>query len=379
MFMKVAYFALSEVYGGHDAGFVHAHSVVSFLAKAGVDVELFIGAPKGDVKAEVDCVFVALPRLSNIFRVSPLSYIRSFFEIRRKVKDVDVVHERFHVNPVDLLFLGKRKYVLEVNDPAIELAHGFRRFFYKWLVRMKYDRADAIVVQTETLKKIVSRHTDTSVYVVSNGVDVSRFRPDVKSGFRKRYGFSKSDVVVTFVGSFREWHGVLDVVRMARRLPHAKFLLVGRGKLFDDVRSEAAGAGNVVLAGAVDYDEVPGIMAGSDVLVAPFSTEGFSELDEYGFFWCPVKLFEYMASGKPVVSYDFAEVRNIVGDGGLLSDVGDFEGFVDKLRMLLDDDDLRRRVGKKARGLAEERYGWKRRVGELIRIYDGFRTKERVS
>ncbi len=315
---KVAYFALSEVYGGHDAGFVHAHSVVSCLGKVGVDVELFIGAPGKGVKADVECVFVKLPRLSNVFRVNPVSYFRSFFEVRRRLNGVDIVHERFHVNPVDLLFLGSRKYVLEVNDPAIELAHGFRRVLYKWLVKMKYDRADAIVVQTETLKGIVSKHTDTPVYVVPNGVDVSRFRPGVKSGFRKKYGFSDSDVVVTFVGSFREWHGVLDVVRMARRLPHAKFLLVGSGRLFSEVQRAAAGVDNVVLAGAVDYDEVPGIMAGSDVLIAPFSTKGFAELDEYGFWWCPVKLFEYMASGRAVVSYDFFEVRKIVGDGGLV-------------------------------------------------------------
>ncbi len=370
MFMKVAYFALSEVYGGHDAGFVHAHSVVSFLAKAGVDVELFIGAPEGDVKADVDCVFVALPRISNVFRVNPISYVRSFFEVRRRLKGVDIVHERFHVNPVDLLFLGNRKYVLEVNDPAIELAHGFKRVLYRWLVRMKYGRADAIVVQTETLKRIVSKHTDTPVYVVPNGVDVSRFRPGVKSDFRKRYGFSKSDVVVTFVGSFREWHGVLDVVRMARRLPHAKFLLVGSGKLFSVVRREAAGVDNVVLAGAVDYDEVPRIMEAADVLIAPFSTKGFAELDEYGFWWCPVKLFEYMASGRPVVSYDFVEVRRIVGEGGLLAKPRDFEGFVENVRRLVDDENLRIKLGKVGRTKAVGGYDWSLVAHLLSDVYD---------
>ena len=368
--MKVAYFALSEEYGGHDAGFVHAHSVVYFLSKAGLDVELFIGAARGKVKADVDCVFVTLPRISNFFRVNPVSYFRSFFEIRRRIRDVDVVHERFHVNPVDLLFLGKRKYVLEVNDPAIELAHGFKRVLYKWLVRMKYNRADAIIVQTETLKGIVSRHTDTPVYVVPNGVDTARFRPDVKSGFRKKYGILKSDVVVTFVGSFREWHGVLDVVRMAKRMPHAKFLLVGSGRLFSEVRREAAGVDNIVLAGAVDNDEVPGIMAGSDVLVAPFSTKGFPELEKYGFFWCPVKLFEYMASGKPVVSYDFPEVRRIVGEGGLLSDVGDFEGFVGNRERLVDDENLRIKLGKVGRTKAVEGYDWSLVAHLLGGIYD---------
>jgi len=78
-------------------------------------------------------------------------------------------------------------------------------------------------------------------------------------------------------------------------------------KLFDKVQKASKGHENIILTGAVDYDEVPGIMADSDILIAPFNTRGFEALDEHGFWWCPVKLFEYMASGKPVVSYDFPE------------------------------------------------------------------------
>ena len=69
------------------------------------------------------------------------------------------------------------------------------------------------------------------------------------------------------------------------------------------------------------------IMAGSDVLVALFNAKGFAEFDRYGFFWCPVKLFEYMVSSKPVVSDDFPEVRGIVGDGGCLPNRGILRGL----------------------------------------------------
>ncbi|MFH1433087.1 MAG: glycosyltransferase family 4 protein [archaeon] len=367
--MKVAYFALSEVYGGNDAGFVHAHSVTYFLKKAGVDVTFFIGAPQERAEADVNTVFVKIPRLSNIFRVNPISFFRSFFEVRKKLVGVDIVHERFHVNPIDLVFLGKRKYVLEVNDPAIELSCGLKKVFYRWLVRMKYNRADAIIVQTETLKKIVSRHTDNPIYVVPNGVDTSRFRPDVKSDFRKKYGFSKSDVVVTFVGSFREWHGVLDVVGMARRIPNAIFVLVGEGKLFDEVKRASSGLKNLILTRAVDYDEIPGIMANSDVLIAPFNNRGFRQLDEYGFWWCPVKLFEYMASGKPVVSYDFPEVRKIVNDGGLLAKPGDLDEFVGMVERLVRSKDSRLKLGGLASRRARVNYSWESRVKEILRVY----------
>ena len=367
--MKIAYLALSEVYGGNDAGFAHTHNVVYFLLKAKVDVTLFIGAPEKEIKTDVKSVFVKLPRISNIFRVNPVSYFRSFFEVKKQLNGVDIVHERFHVNPIDLLLIGKRKYVLEVNDPAIELCSGVKKIFYRWLVRMKYDRADAIIVQTETLKEIVSRHTKTKIFVIPNGVDIDRFRPDVKSDMRRKYGISSNDLVVTFVGSFREWHGVLDIVEIAKKIPSAKFLLVGKGPLYNDVKEAASDVDNMILAGAACYDELPGILAGSDILIAPFNTKHFKQLEKYGFFWCPVKLFEYMASGKPVVSYDFPEVRKIVGDGGMLLKPQDIEGFTMMLKKLIDSRELRLETGNKALKTARKYYSWELRGNDIFEVY----------
>lgn len=368
---KVAYFALSEVYGGNDAGFVHTHSIVYFLRKAGINVTLFTGAPRKKVCSDVDVVFVTLPRVSNIFRVSPLRYLRSFIEMWRRVKDADIIHERFHVNPIDLLFLGRKKYVLEVNDPAIELCTGIKRIVYKLLTEIKYDRADAIIVQTETLKDIVAKHTNTAIYVVPNGVDIAKFRPDVPQDARREYGLSDKDVLVTFAGSFREWHGVLDVVEAARRVPDAKFLMVGTGRLFGAVKDalDVKGVDNLILAGAVEYDELPGILAASDVLIAPFSTRGFNAIENYGFFWCPVKLFEYMASGKPVVSYDFPEVRKIVNGCGLLAKPGNLDEFVTNLRVLVRKKDLRVKLGNNALSVARKHYSWNLRTEEIIKLY----------
>lgn len=365
--MKIAYFALSEVYGGHDAGFVHAHSIVSFLAKTDTDIELFIGSPLECVKTNVNCFFVTLPRISNILKTNPVTFFKSFFGMRKRLNDVDIVHERFHVNPIDLFFLGDRKYVLEVNDPAIELAHGFKKRLYEWLVKLKYKRADAIIVQTETLKEIVSKHTDTPIYVVPNGVDTSLFRPVVD---KKRYWFSESDMIVSFIGSFREWHGVFDIVRLAKRMPDTMFLVVGSGKLFNKVKKSTFGLDNIVLTGAIDHRLIPGTMAGSDILIAPFNTNGFTELDEYGFWWCPVKLFEYMASGKPIVSYDYPEVKKIVGDDGLLAKPNDFEEFADMVRKLVENKKLQDELGHKARVSAETHYDWSKRCHELVKIYE---------
>ena len=263
-------------------------------------------------------------------------------------------------------FLGNRKYILEVNDPAIELTHGFKERIYKWLVKLKYNRADVIIVQTKTLKGIIAQHTNTPIYVVPNGVDTSRFRPDKN---RKKHWFPKSDTVITFIGSFREWHGMFDIVRIAKQMPHIKFLLIGNGKLFNDVKEATIELDNIVLTGAINHDLIPETILGSDILVAPFNTKGFTELDKHGFWWCPVKLFEYMASSKPTVSYDYPEVQKIIGNGGLLAKPNNFEEFASMIEKLVDNKDLREKLGRNAYNIATPHYDWSKRCKELARIY----------
>ena len=55
---------------------------------------------------------------------------------------------------------------------------------------------------------------------------------------------------------------------------------------------------------------MPKYLVASDILIAPFNTERFKLIEKYGFWWCPVKLFEYLAMGKPILTYEYPEVKN---------------------------------------------------------------------
>lgn len=369
--MKVAYFAFSERYGASDAGFVHVYNIVKNLARE-IDVRLFIRGGEA-VEGSFEIVDVTLPSLENVSRTFPSRYIRNYLDILRKTMDVEIVHERFHVNPVDLFFVGDRKYVLEVNDPGIETWAGLRRLLYSPLVRLKFRRCDAIITQTETLRAIIAKHTDKPIYVVPNGVDTDRFNPSVESDLREGYGVKDEDILVTYVGSFREWHGVQDIPRIAERIKRRDvwFLLVGAGPMYEEVKKSCRGNDRIIFTGAMPPGEIPGILAASDILIAPFNPSRFGQLEEHGFWWSPVKLYEYMASGRAIVSYNFGEVGSIVGDAGLLADPRDLEGIISKLLLLIEDKTLREKLGARAREVAVGEYGWDRRAEEVLNIYKG--------
>ena len=124
-----------------------------------------------------------------------------------------------------------------------------------------------------------------------------------------------------------------------------------------------------ILTGPIKYSDVSKYLAAADILIAPFNTSRFKHLEKYGFWWCPVKIFEYMAVGKPIISYDYVEVRKIMKNTGLLAKPGNLEDFKNKLRTLINNKELRHEYGRKARILSLK-YEWKKRAEEINEVYN---------
>jgi len=363
--MKVAYFALGETYNSPHAGFVHTYNIVKSLSRY-LDIELFINGQ--NQKTDIPTTFVSLP---SVKLKNPFDYAKNYDKLKKHLKDFDIVHERFHINPIDLLFVGDKKYVLEVNDPAPAIYSGLKGKIYSKIINKKFASADALITQTETLKKILSKFYSGRIYVVANGVDIKFFEKNkCKFDMRKRYGIKKEQIVITFTGSFREWHGVHHVPyiseEIGKEFKNVIFLLVGSGPLFKDIEKNKKG--NMILTGSVSYEDIPTILNQSDILIAPFSTEKFSSLEKYGFYWCPVKLFEYMASGKPIVSYDYEEIRKITEGASLLAKPCDLQGLIKNIEKLIINKNLRRRLGNYGKERSKH-YGWYERAKDIAEIY----------
>jgi glycosyltransferase involved in cell wall biosynthesis len=372
--MNVTYLALGSRRDDNNAGFTHPFSVSRALSRR-IGVSLLISGDVPGVMREHDprIVELTLPASTRRFP-NPVHVAKSALLARREAKGCRIVHERFRYNPVELAFPGRDGgYVLEINDVAGIGLRGPLGSLRRSILRRKLSRCDAVVTQTETLRRYLERMTDRPVHVVQNGVDTELFTPVRATSFRPEFGIGEEESVVLYVGSFRPWHGMSMIIEAARSLAGpgrgVRFVLVGTGPHYERSVRLAAGIGGVVFAGSVSPDRVPSFIAGADVCVAPFSSGDFGPIEDHGFWWCPVKLYEYMSCGKPVVTVDYPEVRGIVGDAALLAPPDDPGQFVKNIDTLLRDASLRRELGTAGRERCVRDHSWDLRAEALHEVY----------
>lgn len=371
--MNITYLALSEELGGKTAGFTHTKNICETLAKK-AKVTLLIRSGKGYVKG----VKVVQTGFSKLFLINPLKAKKELSKLKKFIENADVVHERYSVNPSSLVLLkgfdGKR--ILEVNDPGIETWSGFKKFFYSPIIKKKFSVCDSIITQTETLKGILAKQTRKPIHVVSNGVNNHLFKIPGKKILAERKKLAPNgEKIVSFVGSFREWHGVLEIPEIARQVlkenPDVIFVLAGHGKEFSKVKEKISDFDlkeKVKLLGALDSDKIPLFLKASDVCIAPFSTKNFSKLEEHGFWWSPIKLFEYMAAGKPVVSFKFNEIEKILGRAGIYAPKTNYKIFSEKISKILSDTKLQASIRKISLSAAKTN-DWSIKARETIKVY----------
>jgi glycosyltransferase involved in cell wall biosynthesis len=277
-----------------------------------------------------------------------------------------------------------RPLILELNAPlALEQstyrATGLGDLAARaehWVLR----RADAVLTVSGVLREYtISLGVEPGrVHVIPNGVDAERFRPGTPDPkVRERWNLGDGPIL-GFVGGLRPWHGVealpalLEV--LVGRYPEAKLVIAGDGPLRDALVLELAGRGlgeNAVFTGWMAHTEVAALTQTFDVALAPYPRP------DHDFYFSPLKLFEYMACGVPVVSTDLGQISEVVREGetGLLCPPGDQEALVAACERLLEDPELRSRLGKAAAKEVHTRYTWDRNATRVVEIAESLIAK----
>lgn len=231
--------------------------------------------------------------------------------------------------------------------------------------------------------------------VLPNGVDPERFAPSPEQGAaaRRRLGIDEAPLV-GFVGSLKPWHDVPTLLRALALLragraggpaagAQARLLIVGDGPGRAELEATARALGlreAVLFTGAVPHEEVPALLAALDVAVAPCPAATRDPLNEDEGprdYFSPLKLFEYLAAGRPVVATDGAPSRQAIEHGrtGWLTPAGDAGALARALAAVLEDPVAALRVAREGRRRVLRRHSWRETARRAIALGDEARNE----
>jgi glycosyltransferase involved in cell wall biosynthesis len=208
--------------------------------------------------------------------------------------------------------------------------------------------------------------------VEPDGADLNRIRPDLldRGAARRKLGLAAdAGPVVVYAGRVNQAKGAGTVVDAMPSLRHLGTRLILVGKVYDEaIAKRAAKLDEMTSVGFVPPASVPEYLAAADILVLP-STWNL----RYAAYTSPLKLFEYMASGRPVVAADLPVLREILAHehNALLYEPDDAAGLAAAVERLWREKPLGQRLAKQAWRDVQQ-YGWDaraRRIGnELARL-----------
>lgn len=367
--MKILYSAIDQSVPGTTGGSIHVAAVAEGLAALGHTVTALIAPGSGEPPSSSSVHWVEMP---PPFRSSHLRLARSR-PIRQLVDEIrpDAVIERYHNFGGEAIRAARRVNavaVLEVNAPVIDFPGSNKARLDRALLVEPMRRwreglcrlADIVVTpDAAILPADVPRDR---VLRLEWGADTDRFHP----GAPGQPPFVRLDVktVAVFAGAFRSWHGAVHLVTAIRTLSgrgrrDVGAVLIGDGPELPRVRKAAAGLDTVVFTGALRHDRMPAALAAADIGVAPFDLGAHRPL-ALGFYWSPLKIFEYMASGLPVVAPRVDRIPSLVEDGvegALYPPEEGSAGLADALTRLTDPGH-RKTLGDAARRRAVRDYSW---------------------
>jgi phosphatidylinositol alpha-mannosyltransferase len=282
--------------------------------------------------------------------------------MRRVLRDggYDLVHVHSPLTPV--------LPMLAVEESPVPVVGTFHTYFERSLgyrcFRRRFqsllDQLSAAIAVSPSTVVALERYFDADWRIIPNGVDTSLFSP--RAGLPRPDGVASDVPVILFLGRFDPRNGLSTLIdafrRMKARGRRAQLLVVGDGPLRSFYRRQAGRDRDIVFVGPVLHGR-PAYYTHSTIYACPTTKASFG-----------ITLLEAMACEVPIVCSDILGFRDVVQHGreALMVPRGDAEALANSMSRLLDDADVRARLGRTGRQRSLE-YDWRRVTGSILDVY----------
>jgi len=295
----------------------------------------------------------------------------------------DVIHAH---NPPDTLFLvalpfkllGK-KFIFDHHDLCPELYRSRYRTgegFFTRLLRVfewcSLKLADITIATNESYKQVQmerAKRDPRTIFIVRNGPDKLRMSPVQPSPRLK----AMNKCILCYVGSLNPQDGVDYLLRSLRYLlndlKRSDFhcVIMGTGDSLQDLRDLAGTLqlnGCVELTGFVSDEDLQSNLAAADICVDPDPSSPLNDVSTW------IKIMEYMAYAKPIVSFDLKETRFSAGEAAAYAKPNGESEFAEMIAHLMEQPELRRKMGTYGRQRVEQELQWTKVGQNLLTAYE---------
>ena len=286
------------------------------------------------------------------------------------------IYERYSLFLFSTLILAKLyriPIVYEVNDST--QLERLRPLYFKsiatWIEKKVFTKASGLVFVSERLKEIIEAaySLESHSVVTPNASEKAVFYYDetLRESSKKALNLQKQ-IVCGFIGCFARWHGVHHFIsKLAPKLknhPNLTLLLVGDGETLQEVRSIVEKndlSDQVILTGNVPHADIINYIRSMDLSILPSS-------NEYG---SPMKIFELMGTGVPIVAADYPPVQEIIVDkiDGWMFPRGNFDACIDTLLDVYNKKDTLHKVAVAAESKIHRHHQWTDNTEQLEALY----------
>ncbi|WP_416306678.1 glycosyltransferase family 4 protein [Neptunicella sp. SCSIO 80796] len=362
-----------------DGQYVHIEEIIKSLKKAGHEIVLV--APSMGEQQEfggdgglVSKLKSMLPK--GLYEV--IEFMYSFWALLKLAIAITkhrpvFIYERYNLfNPAGIW--AKKLFgiplLLEINAPLYEERKKYDGIalsrLARWSQNYTWENADIVFPVTNVLAQYQRNIgiAETRIKVIPNGINQDQY---IEKQYANPLPVDTQDkTVVGFVGFCRQWHGLDKIVKLLAEPGNEKlfFLLVGDGPAVADIKATAQQYGieeRIYITGLVGRDDMPAWLGPIDIALQPAVVPYAS----------PLKMLEYMATGKAIVAPRQANIEELLSDGenAVLFDPANQQDFIEQVSKLVSQPELSESLANAAvRTIYDKQLFWDENAKKIVEL-----------